>query len=53
MWFSQNDIEYVANLSPTGITHIEKAVFTDPKKFKRRKLKSNVTELNEDYDEES
>ena len=52
MWFAQNDIEYVATLSPTGITHIEKAVFTDPKKFKRRKIKSNVTELNEDYDDE-
>ena len=41
MWFSQNDIEYVANLSPTGITHIEKAVFTDPKKFNRRKMQVN------------
>ena len=44
MWFAQNDIEYVANLSPTGITHIEKAVFTDPKKFKRRKIKQIETD---------
>ena len=51
MWFAQNDIEYVATLSPTGITHIEKAVFTDPKKFKRRKIKPNAPELNEDYDD--
>jgi len=45
MWFSQNDIEYVANLSPTGVTHIEKAVFTDPKKFKRKsnKQEKNIT----------
>ena len=44
MWFSQNDVEYVANLSPTGITHIEKAIFTDPKKFKRRKIKQIETD---------
>ena len=39
MWFSQNNIEYVANLSPTGITHIEKATFTDPRKFGRKNTK--------------
>jgi hypothetical protein len=37
MWFSQDGKDYVANLSPTGITHIEKAVFGDPTRFSRNK----------------
>jgi len=39
MWFSQNNMEYVANLSPTGVTHVEKATFTDPRKFSRENNK--------------
>ena len=52
MWFSQNDIEYVADLSPTGVTHIEKAVFTDPKKFSRKnnKEEKNITKKLADVD---
>ena len=52
MWFSQNDIDYVANLSPTGVTHIEKAVFTDPKKFSRKnnKQEKNITKKLADVD---
>ena len=28
MWFSQDGIDYVANLTGSGVTHIEKAVYT-------------------------
>ena len=27
MWFSQDGIDYIADLHPTGVTHIEKASF--------------------------
>ena len=27
MWFSQDGIDYIANLHPTGVTHVEKASF--------------------------
>ena len=35
MWFVQNNIDYVAQLSPTGITTVEKATFGDPTRFSR------------------
>ena len=35
MWFVQNNIDYVAQLSPSGITNIEKATFGDPTRFSR------------------
>ena len=37
MWFSQGNIDYVAFLSPTGVTHVEKAVFADPTRYSRNK----------------
>ena len=30
MWFSQNNIDYVASLSPSGVVDVEKAAFTPP-----------------------
>ena len=27
MWFSQDGIDFIANLHPTGVTHVEKATF--------------------------
>jgi DNA-binding transcriptional MerR regulator len=35
MWFSQGGIDYVAMLSPTGVTHVEKATFSDPTRYSR------------------
>ena len=35
MWFVQNGIDYVAQLSPSGITNVEKATFGDPTRFSR------------------
>jgi len=37
MWFSENNVEYIANLSATGVTTIEKATFGDPTRFSRNK----------------
>jgi len=37
MWFVQNGVDYVADLSPTGITNISKAMFGDPTRFSRNK----------------
>ena len=28
MWFSQNNVDYVAALSPSGVVNVEKASFT-------------------------
>ena len=35
MWFSQGNIDYVAFLSPSGVTHVEKATFADPTRYSR------------------
>jgi len=35
MWFAQSGIDYVAQLSPTGITDVSKATFGDPTRFSR------------------
>ena len=52
MWFSQNNIDYVAELSPTGITHVEKATFGDPTRFSRNQQKPPVKPKNNDDNEE-
>ena len=55
MWFSQDDKDYVANLSPTGITHVEKAIFGDATRFSRNKQevpKAKPNNTNDDDDSE-
>ena len=48
MWFSENNVEYVANLSATGVTTVEKAIFGDPTRFSRNKQeKPKATEPTE------
>jgi len=41
MWFSENNVDYIAQLSGNGITTIEKAVFGDPTRFSRVKQTGN------------
>ena len=54
MWFAQNNIDYVANLSNDGVTTIEKAVFGDPTRFSKNKKESRkATEpIEENIDDE-
>jgi len=48
MWFSQSGIDYVAQLTPTGITTIDKAIFSDPTRLSRNKqAKPRATEPTE------
>lgn len=35
MWFSENNVDYVAELSSGGVTSIQKAIFGDPTRFSR------------------
>ena len=48
-------VDYVADLSPTGITNVEKAIFGDPTRFSRTQQKNpkaqQPTELNIDEQE--
>ena len=37
MWFSQDNIDYVAQLSSNGVGFIEKATFSNPEAFKHTK----------------
>ena len=37
MWFSENNVDYVAELSCSGVTNIEKAIFGDATRFSRNK----------------
>ena len=37
MWFSENNVDYIANLSAMGVTTVEKAIFGDPTRFSRYK----------------
>ena len=37
MWFSQDNIDYVAQLSSDGVGFIEKATFSNPEAFKQTK----------------
>ena len=41
MWFSENNVDYVAQLSGNGITTIDKAIFGDPTRFSRVKQTGN------------
>ena len=56
MWFTQNNIDYVAQLSPTGITTINKATFGDATRFSRvkqetpRRSNSDVTRIDDNDD---
>ena len=46
MWFVQNNIDYIAYLSPNGITHVEKAVFGDATRFSRNKQETPKAKTN-------
>ena len=57
MWFVQSGIDYVAQLSPSGITNVEKATFGDPTRFSRVQQEiprsrngksSDVTDIDDD-----
>jgi len=58
MWFVQNNVDYVAELSPTGITHVQKAMFGDATRFSRVQQKpsrrnghtSDVQRIDDDDD---
>ena len=59
MWFIQNNTDYVAHLSSTGVTHVEKAVFgsvagvNNKKKQTKPKTKGDsITQLPFEEDEE-
>ena len=51
MWFVQNNTDYVAELSPSGVTHIEKAKFTNRitkrKTITKKEDKSTVSDETE------
>jgi len=40
MWFAQSGIDYVAQLTPSGITDVSKATFGDPTRFSRVQQKN-------------
>ena len=51
MWFSQDNIDYVAQLSSDGVGFIEKATFTNPDAFKPIKPQpknNNLIEVDSD-----
>ena len=50
MWFSQNNVDYVADLSTDGITTIEKAIFPDPTKIPPRGTKGKTKNSTEPTD---
>ena len=52
MWFSENNIEYVANLNPNGVTHVEKAVFSGPPKKEYSSNKTPQQETTSNIDDE-
>ena len=60
MWFSQDGIDFIADLHPTGVTHIEKASFGQGPAYKTPQgehVKYNATSNSESrehnlYDEE-
>ena len=55
MWFSANNIDYIAQLSNDGVTTVEKAVFGDPTRFSRNKqerpkpTQPTETDIDENY----
>ena len=46
MWFVQNNIDYIAYLSPGGVTHVEKAIFGDATRFSRNKQETPKAKTN-------
>ena len=50
MWFSENNVDYVADLSANGVTTIEKAVFPDPTQFPKRGTKGKTKTATEPTD---
>ena len=50
MWFSENNVEYVANLGTNGVTTVEKAIFPDPAKFTPRGTKGKTKTATEPTD---
>jgi len=50
MWFSENNVDYVADLSASGVTTIEKAVFPDPTQFPKRGTKGKTKTATEPTD---
>ena len=52
MWFSQDNIDYVAQLSSDGVGFIEKATFTNPEIFKPTQSQTkNINPIEVDSDE--
>ena len=50
MWFSENNIDYGANLGSNGITTVEKAIFPDPTKIPPRGTKGKTKNSTEPTD---
>ena len=57
MWFSQNNVEYVADLGPDGVTTVQKATFPPPPpgrayvpKVKHSRGEKTPEEVKLDYD---
>jgi len=51
MWFSENNVDYVAELSSGGVSNIQKAIFGDPTRFSRNKQeKRKATKPTENSD---
>jgi len=50
MWFSENNVDYVADLSANGVTTVEKAVFPDPTQFPKRGAKGKTKTATEPTD---
>ena len=55
MWFSENNVDYIAQLSNDGITTVDKAMFGDPTRFSRNKQEQRKptepteTDIDENY----
>ncbi len=50
MWFSENNVDYVADLSANGVTTVEKAIFPDPTQFPKRGTKGKTKTATEPTD---
>lgn len=51
MWFSENNVDYVAELSSGGVSNVQKAIFGDPTRFSRNKQeKRKATKPTENSD---
>ena len=55
MWFAENNVDYIAQLSNDGITTVDKAMFGDPTRFSRNKQEQRKptepteTDIDENY----